>query len=261
MIWLTLLIGVLAGYLSGLLGIGGGVIITPCLFFLFTKMGFPPEHVMKFAIGTSMSAMIISTLSSALSHKRRGGVVSHAFFGLLPGVILGGVLGAMIASYLPGQILKWIFACYAILAGLKMIFGKKPVSKEHCLPGKLVLSLCGLGVGSISAMVGVGGGIINVPLLSYFHVQMKQAVGTSSAITFFTSVAGTFSFIFFGAMQNAPHISSALGYIVLPAFVLVGLSAALFAPLGVKSAHAIPAAKLKRIFGVVIICAGLALAA
>lgn len=259
MIWLTLLIGALAGYLSGLLGIGGGVIITPCLFFLFSAMGLPSEHVMKFAIGTSMSAMTISTLIAAISHKKRGGVISHAFFGLLPGVIVGGVIGAMIASYIPGNILKWIFVCYVVFAGLKMIFGKQPAHKKQCLPSKLVLSFCGLGIGSISAMLGVGGGIINVPLLSYFHVQMKQAVGTSAAITFFAALSGTFSFIFFGAMQNAPHVPDALGYIMLPGFILVGLSATILAPLGVKAAHMLPASKLKKIFGVVIILAGGAL--
>lgn len=259
MIWLTLLIGSVAGYLSGLLGIGGGVIITPALYYLFLKMGLPHANLMKYAIATSLSSMIISTFSAAIAHKRRGSIQYHAFFGLLPGVLIGGVIGAFIATILPSSILKLIFALYAIIVGLKMMFGKKQQSKEHCLPSKFILSLCGLVVGATSSLIGVGGGILNVPLLCYFHLQMKQAIGTSSAITFFVALVGALSYIFFGKIE-ASHSMSAWGFVVIPAFLGIGFSAALCAPIGVRAAHTLSGDQLKRIFGVIIIFAGLALA-
>ncbi|MCH9613691.1 MAG: hypothetical protein SP1CHLAM54_07000 [Chlamydiia bacterium] len=259
MIWVTILIGAVAGYLSGLLGIGGGVIITPALYYLFLKMGLPYDNLMKYAIATSLSSMIISTLSAAIAHKKRGGINTHAFFGLLPGVLVGGVLGAFIATVLPAYVLKLIFAIYAITVGLKMVLHKKHQSGDHRLPSKPILSFCGLIVGTISSLVGVGGGILNVPLLSYFRLKMKQAIGTSSAITFFVALIGALSYVLFGKLDTTHPGMNAWGFVVIPAVLALGISAALTAPLGVKAAHTLSGDQLKRIFGVVIICAGLVL--
>ncbi len=248
--------GILAGTLAGLLGIGGGLVTIPCLLFIFSQTDIAPSMLMHLAIGTSLSAMVFNTLSASYSHKRKKAVLLSAVKPMLIGIAAGSFLGATIARMLSSGFLEILFGSFECLVGIRFLLPKKDhIVDTADLPPFWALSGIGFGVATFSTMLGIGGGVLNVPILHHFKVPLKKAIGTASALSFCITTFGAIYYLFLGI--NAPDTPLSLGYIYLPGFVLVSIFAFSAAPFGVKLAHRLPTKILKRIFGVALLIIGL----
>ncbi len=244
----TLLIaGAVAGTAAGLLGIGGGVIIVPVLSLVFAREGVDPEILIKVAVGTSLATIVVTAISSIWAHHRRGAVHWNLVRIMAPGVVSGSLIGAWIADLIPGSWLTLAFIIFMLGVSLQMALG--PMGGAHALPGPWALRGASAVVGVISALMGIGGGALHVPYLSWHAIPVKQAIATAAALGLPLAVASTAGFIATGLDETAlpPH---SLGYINLPAFAGVVGASILFAPLGARLAHRLPDKLLKRTFAV-----------
>jgi len=242
-----LLAGAGAGTAAGLLGIGGGVIIVPVLSLVFASEGVDPDILIKVAVGTSLATIVVTAISSIWAHHRRGAVRWNLFRIMAPGVVTGSLIGAWIADQIPGSWLTVAFILFMFGVSAQMAMG--PLGAGRDLPGAWTLRSVSGVVGVISALMGIGGGALHVPYLSWCGVPVKQAIATSAAIGLPLAVASTVGFIATGLNETAlpPHN---LGYVNLPAFAGVVVASILFAPLGARLAHKLPDKLLKRTFAV-----------
>ncbi len=239
-------LGVCAGLLSGLFGIGGGIILVPFLVWILTAQGFPQESVMLVAVATSLATIILTSLSSVTAHHRRGAVVWSIVYRLVPGILLGSVIGSMVADRMPGNLLKTIFALYLLIVSIQMGMRIQPKPEPVRLSSRLTLAAGGL-IGTVSAILGIGGGTLTVPLLTKCRVPMRNAVAISAACGLPIAAAGTISYALLG--WQADRLSDGcLGYIYLPAFIGIVAGSMPFAPLGARLAHFLPTDRLKRAF-------------
>jgi uncharacterized membrane protein YfcA len=249
--------GAVAGILAGLLGIGGGIIIVPVLALVFEHQGVATEVLMHVAIGTSLATIVVTSMSSIRAHHRRGAVEWSVFRGITPGVVVGGLAGAAIAKFLPGETLRLAFGVFMLLVATQMAFARPP-APHRALPGVAGLSMAGGLIGLISAIMGVGGGSMSVPFLTWCNLSVRHAVATSAAIGLPIAIAGSLGFVVsgWGATQR-PDWS--LGYVNGPAFLGIVVASTLFAPLGARLAHSIPERALKRGFALFLTVLGLRL--
>ncbi len=187
-------LGCCTGFLAGLLGIGGGMVLTPFLTLLLSYADIPTEHIVHVAIATSMGTILFTSLSSVRAHASRGAVLWKVVAAIAPGILLGGILGAQITGYLSTFWVALIFAGFVGYSATKMFFAKK-VAASRGLPGTAGMVGAGTAIGTISALVGAGGGFISVPFLAYCNVPMHKAIGTSSALGFPIAFAGTIGYI------------------------------------------------------------------
>lgn len=249
-ILLLLASGALAGTLAGLLGIGGGVIIVPTLALVFEHQGQDPAVIMHVAFGTSLATIVMTSLSSIRAHQRRGAIQWPIFRAITPGILLGGLIGAIVADFIPGQTLKIAFALFILVVATQMASGlaTKP---RRTLPPPAGMLAVGSIIGGISALMGVGGGSMSVPFLTWCNVRVRSAVATSAAIGLPIALAGTAGFVISGWDTPArPELS--LGYVNLPAFLGIVVASMATAPLGAWLAHRVPELVLKRIFAVLL---------
>jgi uncharacterized membrane protein YfcA len=250
-----LLTGAAAGLLAGLLGVGGGIIIVPMLAWLFAQHGFASEAVMHYAVGTSLAVIIPTSLSSMLTHQRLGGVLWPVARRMMVGIIPGALLGAWLAAQMNSALLSGFFGAFMLLITLKFVVGIKPGSKRG-LPGSIVLGCSGAAVGLVSALLGIGGGSISVPLLLWCGQNIRVAVGTSAALGLPIAVAGTAGFIANGLTSTGqPGLNS--GFVYWPAVAGVVLASVALAPLGARLAHHLPQQTLQRIFALLLAIIGL----
>lgn len=249
--------GAVAGTAAGLLGIGGGVIIVPVLSLVFVSEGVDPEILIKVAVGTSLATISVTAISSIWAHHRRGAVRWPLFRTMAPGVITGSLIGAWIADLIPGSWLTLAFIAFMFGVSLQMALG--PVGGGRRLPGPWSLRGASAIVGAISALMGIGGGALHVPYLSWHGIPVKQAIATAAALGLPLALASTAGFIVTGLNETAlpPH---SLGYINLPAFAGVVGASILFAPLGARLAHRLPDRLLKRTFAVFLLFLALRMA-
>jgi uncharacterized protein len=248
---ILLSMGALAGLLAGLLGIGGGLVIVPVLALVFAGQGVDGSVVMHLAIGTSLATIVTTSLSSIRAHHRRGAVEWPVFARITPGIILGGILGSSLAAALPGDILRMVFAVFLLLVAIRMAFDLAP-GPHRKLPGRLGMTLAGMVIGAVSTLMGIGGGTLSVPFLTWCNVGVRRAVATSAAIGFPIAVAGTLGYIVNGLrVAGLPELN--LGYLNLPALFGIALFSMLTAPLGARLAHRLPVVALKRFFAVFLI--------
>ena len=249
--------GALAGLLAGLFGIGGGLVIVPVLALVFAGQGVDPAVIMHLAIGTSLATIVITSLSSIRAHHRRGAVDWPVFRRITPGIVVGGVLGSGLASMLSSDVLRTAFALFLLLVALRMAFDLAPQAHRQ-LPGRPGMGLAGTLIGAVSTLMGIGGGTLSVPFLTWCNVAVRRAVATSAAIGLPIAVTGTIVYLITGWGQTVlPPLS--LGYINLPAFVGIVVASTLFAPLGARLAHTLPERLLKRFFAVFLAVLGLRL--
>lgn len=249
------LLGAFAGTMAGMLGIGGGLIIVPVLAILFEQQQLSPEHIMHLAIGTALATILATAISSVRAHHKRGAVQWPLFARITPGIVLGAVIGSTIAHYLPSDALKRIFGVFEILLALQIIFSRQPEAHRG-LPGPVGLTGAGGIVGTISAILGMGGGALTTPFFLWCNVEARKAIATSAAIGLPMSIAGTLGYIVGGwNAQNLPEWST--GYIFWPAFLGIVAFSIVFAPLGARLAHYLPAKTLKRFFAVFLIFLGI----
>lgn len=247
-------VGILAGLLSGLLGIGGGVVTIPLLLVIFKIIGIPTSAIMHLAIGTSLAAMVFNTLSASYAHHKKDAILFPIVRPMALGVIFGALIGATIARFASSEFLQIFFGCFEVLLGIRYLLPEPKIQKEKKLPHFWGLSIIGLCVTTLSTMLGVGGGIINVPILTHFNIPVKKAIGTSSALSFLISLFGALSFLLMGI--HSTRVNESIGYLYLPAFLVISILAFFIAPYGAKLAHRLHTTILKRIFGIALLAAG-----
>lgn len=247
LVFALLATGALAGILAGLLGVGGGIVIVPVLFHLFTLLGIDEAIKMHVAVGTSLATIIPTSIISARSHAKRGSLDPALLRAWAPALLVGVLLGTWLSGLLRGTTLTAIFASVALLVAANMAFRKQGIVLSDKLPKAPLKQLIGAGIGGFSTLMGIGGGTLSVPILSVFNFPMHRAVGTAAAIGVLISLPGALGFIVTGlGVPGRPPAS--LGYVNLIGFACIVPMTMLTAPLGARLAHSFDAAKLRRAF-------------
>ncbi|MDE4133168.1 sulfite exporter TauE/SafE family protein [Phaeobacter sp. QD34_3] len=240
--------GIVGGILAGLLGVGGGIVIVPALYFALSLTGMEPALTMQVAVGTSLSTIIFTSISSGYGHYKKGAIDMDLLKLWAPSILVGVAIGGILGGVVSGQVLIAVFATVAVLVALDMILRKAQDSDNPRSFSKPVWAGLGVVAGAISAMMGIGGGTVCVPMLNFLGYDIRKAVGTSAAIGFIIAVPGALIYMTtgFGA-EGLPPFS--FGYVNLfLAAVIIPLSTT-FAPVGVKLAHSIPRRALRLSFG------------
>lgn len=249
-------IGAIAGFAAGLFGVGGGLIIVPILYVVFTQQGYDPNAVMQMALGTSLATIIITSISSIMAHHKKGAVLWAVVRNITPGLILGSFVGAGIAHVLSGYVLQLLIGTFAICIGYRMFAGASTVVDTHTpLPSPMMQAAAGGVIGIASAIFGIGGGSITVPYLNKNGVVMQQAVATSAACGLPIALAGAIGFMFFGSHQNIA-LPNTIGYVHIYAFIGISVMSFVTAKLGVKVAHILSPSMLKKCFACMLIVVG-----
>ena len=251
--WLVgyLLLGAVAGFFAGLLGVGGGAIMVPVLALMFAAQNFAEGHLMHLALGTSMAAIIFTSVSSLRAHHRHGAVIWPIVKGIAPGIVVGTLVGAQVAGRLPTRPLAIFFAAFIGYVAVQMMLNIKPKPSRQ-LPGPVGMFGVGAGIGGVSALAAIGGGTLSVPFMTWCNVPVHHAIGTSAAIGFPIAVAGTVGYLIAG--QGASELPpGSLGFVYLPALAATVATSMLAAPLGAKVAHGLPVATVKKIFACVLL--------
>ena len=262
-----LIIGALAGFAAGLFGVGGGTIIVPLLFIVFTQMDYPADIVMHLALGTSLATIIITSISSLMAHNKKGAVMWPVFKNLTPGLVTGCFLGAGIAGQISGLYLQLIVGVFLLWVAFKMFFGgKKQVGNNTAsinkisnanteLPSKPKQLAAGGVIGIASAIFGIGGGSLTVPYLTRYGVVMQKAVGTSAACGLPIAIAGALGFMIFG-MQQQVNVANTIGFVHIYAFLGISIMSFFTAKLGAKVAHILSPQLLKKCFAILLTVVG-----
>ena len=252
---LYLATGIFAGLASGLLGVGGGLIIVPVLFFIFSAQNLPAEHIMHMALATSLATIIVTSISSTHAHHKKQAVLWPIFLLLAPGICLGAWLGGLAASEIKTDILKPAFGIFELLVAALLLWNKQSLQHKISI-NKIKSAIGGFVIGMASAIVGIGGGSLTVPFLNWHNISMRNAVATSAACGLPIAVFGAASFVYAGWLINdLPE--KTLGYVHLPAFGLIIITSFLFAPVGAKLAHRLPEQALKKGFAIFLMLIGL----
>lgn len=248
--------GAAGGLLSGLLGVGGGIVVVPVLFSEFAILGISPDIIMHLAVGTSFAAMIPTSLSSAYSHYKKGGVDLGILAKWAPWAFLGCLCGVVIADHSKSAVLIYVFACGALLVSAYMFFSGSKEERPNRMPGRLGAGFIAWTVGIVSALMGIGGGTFFVPLFTALGTKVHRAVGSSSALGVVVSLPGFVGYILAGQeATNLPQFS--LGYVnILGALLLVPFSA-MFAPFGAAIAHRLSPRALRICFALFLLATAL----
>lgn len=242
-----LLLGAMGGFLAGLLGIGGGMILVPFLTMLFTWKGMPLELVVHSSVATSMAMICFTSLSSMRAHHKRGGVLWPVVAALVPGVIIGGFLsGGVTFSFINVAWLSLFFAIFVAYSSYNMAVNKKPKPSRQ-LPGFAGTTFVGAIIGFISGLVGAGGGFLTVPFLVWCNVNIRYAVSTSAALGFPIALSNSIGYIYSGT-EAVGSQSGMIGYVYWPAWLVLISTSVLMAPVGAKFTHTWPVDRIKKIF-------------
>lgn len=252
-IWIVsyLLLGVVTGFLAGLFGIGGGAVMVPVLTVMFVAQGFAPEYVVHLALGTSMAAIVPTSIASMRAHHGHGAVLWSAVRGLAPGIVVGTFAATFLAAWLSPQPLAIFFCLFMTYVAAQMILNRKPDPARE-LPGLTGLSLVGGGIGGVSALVAIGGGTLTVPFLVWCNVRLQTAIGTSAAVGLPIALAGSLGYLLNGwGIASLPAFT--LGFVYWPAVLAMAAASFLSAPVGARLAHSLPVATLKKLFAALVI--------
>ncbi len=253
-----LAIGVAVGFFAGLLGIGGASIIVSSLALMFAAHGYPAAHVMQLAIGTSLGAIVVGSLSSLRTHDRHGAVDWAVVKAMTPGLLAGVLTGAGLARFAGGAFLKYFFLAFAGLVTLQMALDVKPKASRQ-LPGPAGLVASGFGIGIVSGLFGGGAAGIGVPYLTWCNMSTHRAIGSAAAMGFPLAVAGSVAYV--AAGWNVPGLPrGSFGFVYLPALVGISATSMLLAPVGARLAHRLNALTLRRIFALFMVAVGVKLA-
>jgi uncharacterized protein len=243
-----LMIGAIAGFTAGLFGVGGGLVIVPILYVVFTYLNYDPSIIMHLAIGTSLATIIVTSISSISAHQKKKGIIWTIVRNLVPGLVIGAFIGAGIADYLPGKGLQLIIGTFSLWMAYTMFKGASvAVDETKQLPSKAMQMLAGGGIGTASAIFGIGGGSLTVPYLNKCGVVMQKAVGTSAACGLPIALAGAIGFMWFGHQSNV-EIPNTIGYVQIYAFIGISIMSFITAKIGAKVAHQLSASMLKKCF-------------
>ena len=245
-------LGAFTGFFAGLFGIGGGLVLVPVLGLLFEVQHLTTqnnEHLL--ALGTAMAAIILSAAFSTYTHHKHDAVRLNIVRSMTPGLLIGTLLGSLFASYVSAVYLMIFFALFVYFAALQMLFNFKPTPTRQ-LPGYLAMTLAGSGIGAISSLVSIGGGTLSIPFMLYHNIPLKPAIGTSAALGLPIAIGGTLGYIMTGLTQhNLPPYT--LGFVYLPALLLLAIGSALTTPLGARATHHLPIKLLRKGFAVLLL--------
>lgn len=251
--WAYLVLGLVAGFLAGLLGIGGGMIMVPVLLSIFRNQapeaGFPAEHLMHMALATSMATIPFTSASSVRAHHSRGGVDWKIVKGMLPGLAVGAIVAALVAGLVPGRPLAMFFVAFIFYAATSMFLDIKPAGTRE-LPGPLGLAVAGSVASFLAAFLAAGAAFMTIPFMTWCNVPLKRAVGTAGALGFPLALAASVGYVIAG-MRAGPLPAWSLGFIYLPALALVVVPSMLLAPLGARVSQRMPVKRLRIVFALV----------
>ena len=251
-----LLIGAIAGFTAGLFGVGGGLIIVPILYIVFTQLQYDPSVIMHMAVGTSLATIIVTSISSVMAHHLKGAVLWPVFRNLAPGLVIGSFLGAGIADYLPGQGLQLLIGFFAVWVAFRMFSrANVKIDPASTLPSTPKQMATGAGIGIASAIFGIGGGSLTVPFLNRCGVVMQKAVATSAACGLPIAIAGALGFMWFGK-QSDVTVPNTIGYIHIYAFIGISIMSFFTAKVGAKVAHLLSPVMLKKCFATLLSVVG-----
>lgn len=245
--WLAYpLLGVLVGFMAGLLGVGGGLITVPLLLFINQAQGMSESHLYKIVLASSMAAMTFTSFSSMRSHHRQGNIDWVVVKSLVPGLLIGAMLGGMLSAQVPDRWLAAVFIAFALYTSMQMFFNWK-VAAHRTLPSPMTMMSFASLVGALSAMISAGGGFLVVPFLSWCNVAMKRAIAISAACGFPISVFGALGYLISG--WNVPDMPAhTLGWIHWPSALGIAITSIFFARMGANLSSQLPVGTLKRIF-------------
>ena len=254
LIALFLIVGLCSGFIGGLLGIGGGVIIVPVLYLLFSRTGlYPNDVVLLVAVATSLACVVFTSASAAYTQIKGQRVHWPLVRQLLPFVLLGSLTAGYVAPQLPSQALKLGFALFISIVSMIMFFDWKPAPHRQWRPGVRAFPI-GLGAGLVSGLAGIAGGNVIVPTLIYFNIPPHQATATASTLGVPIAAVGALGYMLLAPASNQLGL---IGYVDPQAFVFIVAGAVVAAPLGVRFAQRLPGATLKRIFAVMLLLVAL----
>ena len=246
-----MLLGAVVGFMAGLLGIGGGGIMVPILTSLLLAHDVPLSEVVHIALGTSMASIIVTSAASMVAHHQHQGVLWPLVKKITPGVLLGTFIATYWVSILEAEFLAIFFSVFMAYVSIQMFLNFQ-VKPERKIPGTLSLGLAGGGIGGISALVAIGGGTLTVPYLTWHNINLKQAIGTSSAVGFPIAIAGTVGYLINGWSVQS-DMQYLYGYVYLPAVLLISVVSYTTAPMGARMAHRLPMLILKKVFAIFLI--------
>ena len=246
-----LALGVVSGFLAGLLGVGGGMMMVPFMTYILSSRGVDAGLAVKMAIATSMSTILFTSMASVRAHHGRGAVRWNVARSLAPGIVGGGLLsGAGAFAALKGQGLALFFALFIGFSAVQMLRDRKP-TPGRSLPGAIGLTSVGAGIGFLAGLVGAGGAFMSVPFMVWCNVPIRQAVGTSAALGFPIALANTVGYAI-GGRDLPPALPGAFGYLYLPAVAVIAVASMALAPVGADVAHRTDVTRLKRVFAVLL---------
>jgi uncharacterized membrane protein YfcA len=248
--WAYLALGAFVGFFSGLLGIGGGSATVPVLAFVFAAKGFAPNHIVHLALGTGIAAILFTSAASVRSHHLRNAVNWSVLRQMAPGVLVGTFGGALLAGYLDVRLLSIAFTILIFYFASQMLRAHTP-RPSGALPSAATLSAFGAAIGFISSLSATGGASIVVPFLVKRNVAIHEAIGTAAAVGWPVAAAGTAGYVI-GGLRTPGLPDYSIGYVYLPALIVVVIASVLMAPVGASVAHRTPGHTLKKIFAVVL---------
>jgi len=250
LVFLTL--GAFVGFMAGLLGIGGGGILVPILTTIFIYQGFPMDNVVHIALGTSMACIMVTSYSSLRAHHANGAVVWHLVKAMWPAIVAGTFLATFVAAQISSKGLAIFFSAFMAYVASQM-FRSKKIQTSGSDAGKAELGLVAFGIGAISALVSIGGGSLTVPYLNWRNLDIRKAIGTSAALGFPIAITGTLGYLINGIAAGGSHPQYTLGFVYLPAVLLVTIPSFFTAPIGARLTQTLPVQTLKKIFGVLLL--------
>lgn len=246
-------LGIVTGFLAGLLGIGGGMIIVPFMAIVLDRQGFDHDLVLKLAIATSLATILFTSMSSVRAHHRRGAVRWDIVRTLAPGIVVGSVAAAQVVRFMPSRWIALFFGSFIAWTAVNMLRQRPKATQgppTRGLPGSAGMFGAGGVIGTLSAFLGAGGGFLTVPFLSNRQVRIHEAVATSAACGFPIALAGSIGYIVAGlGLAMPPHT---VGFVYLPGLAAVASASVLTAPLGAKAAHALPVPIMRRLFACIL---------
>ena len=244
-------LGLVVGFVAGLLGVGGGLIIVPVLIVLLHANGLAAGMEPQLALGTSLASILFTSLSSVRAHHHHGAVEWPLVRRIAPGILLGTLAGAVLAAQMSAWVLKVFFIAFLFYAAFQMWLDFKP-APHRGLPGRTGTTLAGTVIGGVSSWVGIGGGTLSVPFMLWHNVPLHRAIATSAAIGFPIAIAGATGYVV-GGWGASGLPGGSLGFVYLPALAGIVAGSVLTAPLGARTAHRLPVRPLKRIFALLLL--------
>lgn len=240
--------GAFAGLIAGLFGIGGGVVMVPAMYYVFGALGYDGDRTMHVAVGTSLAVIVATSLRSVSAHAKKGAVDFEVLKAWAPFIVVGTLIGTVVADYIPSRGLTGLFGAMALLLSLQFFFGRPNWKLADDMPGGLPRIALGNTIGLLSALMGIGGGVMGVTLMTLCGKSIHRAVATAAGFGVAIGAPGAIGYIVNGWGSDAVPLS--LGYVNMPGFVLLAGSAFFVAPLGAHLAHSLPADNLKRLFAI-----------